>query len=78
MNRAERRAAARHPDSLVCEHGNPKKTDGTGKPVCPHGCGFVDKPVKRHRCCGNAASGQHRPTCPRRPTKRLRRRPIGG
>lgn len=78
MNRAERRTAARLPDLNICEHGNLMKTDGNGDPMCPHGCGFVDEPVKRHRCCGNAASGQHMPTCPRRPTKRLRRRTTGG
>lgn len=40
MNRAQRRALARRPDPRICEHGNPKKTDGNGNPVCPHGCGF--------------------------------------
>ncbi|MUL47589.1 hypothetical protein FZI85_25070 [Mycobacterium sp. CBMA293] len=41
MNRAQRRAAARRPDPHICEHGNPKKTDGNGNPMCPRGCGFT-------------------------------------
>lgn len=38
MNRAQRRLAARQ--GRLCEHGYAKKTDGRGKPYCPHGCGF--------------------------------------
>lgn len=34
--RAERAAFTEH----ICEHGNWKKTDGNGEPMCPHGCGF--------------------------------------
>jgi hypothetical protein len=49
VNRAQRRAAARHPDPRICEHGNPKKTDGRGIPVCPHWCGFEHlKPITSH------------------------------
>lgn len=43
MNRRQRREAQRGHGplaGLVCEHGNLKKTDGYGKPMCPHGCGF--------------------------------------
>lgn len=43
MNRATRRAGQRGKGllaNLVCEHGNVMKTDGTGTPECPHGCGF--------------------------------------
>ena len=38
MNRAQRRAASRA--GQLCEHGHAKKTDGNGRPLCPHGCGF--------------------------------------
>ncbi|MGE2714207.1 hypothetical protein ACQI4L_09130 [Mycolicibacterium litorale] len=49
MNRAARRAARytkagrrAHAQATehICEHGNYKKTDGNGNPMCPHGCGF--------------------------------------
>ena len=52
MNRAERRAQRYtkqgrrdHADATahICEHGNWMKTDGTGQPMCPHGCGFTSK-----------------------------------
>lgn len=43
MNRAARRAAKRgKSDPHICEHGNWMKTDGTGTPMCPHGCGFTE------------------------------------
>lgn len=51
MNRAQRRAARftkagrrEHAERTrhICEHGNWMKTDGTGTPMCPHGCGFTD------------------------------------
>ena len=44
MNRKQRREAQRNKGPMagrVCEHGNLKKTDGNGNPMCPHGCGFV-------------------------------------
>lgn len=46
MNRRMRRAALRRKGPLagkVCEHGNFKKTDGNGNPMCPYGCGFNDR-----------------------------------
>ena len=50
MNRAQRRAERftkrgrldqAERERHICEHGNPKKTDGNGNPMCPHGCGFA-------------------------------------
>lgn len=52
MNRAQRRAERftkrgrldqAERERHICEHGNLKKTDGNGNPMCPHGCGF-DQP----------------------------------
>jgi hypothetical protein len=40
MNRAAKRLITGRKESLICEHGNFKKTDGHGNPECPHGCGF--------------------------------------
>lgn len=62
MNRAARRAARftkrgrrEHAAATehICEHGNWKKTDGKGNPMCPHGCGF---PRAEHAAQGAATA----------------------
>lgn len=73
MNRAQRRAERftkrgrldqAERERHICEHGNPKKTDGNGNPMCPHGCGFAtveDMPPACPHC--RLIGGGHTHSC---------------